>query len=727
VTDIGLYVPQSVNPDSSLTSGWYWLVSQGTPVVGTINTLQHAFNPSPFSNDLYFSFGNGVNMPLVGHWDPPLTVAQAGTQVTSLAPPILLGPLGTTTALQPTFTWQPEAGADNYDLWVEDLTTGASPVLRLQGLPGTSSSYTAMNLVAGHNYEWWLRAYDNENDTSPWSNGATFTLSPTPQLLYPEGPTSNLQPVFQWSAVPGASDYELWVSDLTAGTAPLIDNQNITGTTLMPATPLLPGHTYQWWVRALDATNTAYPWSSGDTFTEAPVPTPITLGPKGSGSDSPTFTWSAVAGADHYELWIDDLNTGQRVLDSQNVATTSATVTVTTGDSYQWWVRAFDVNGNASAWTSGDSFQAVSRPAPTPVSPAGPVTSLEPTLTWTAGSGADHLELWLSDLTTGQVVVDANTLAGSSTSWTPSTPLPPNHQFEWWLRSFDAQNQAGPWSNGLTFSSDATPILLAPSGAIDSLQPALTWTAIPGADHYEVYLSDLNSGQIIDQKNVAAATFTPASPLNSGHSYQWWVRTWDNHGNASPWSGSLTFQAGGAAVPVPIGPEGTGSPTPTFTWNPAAGADHYELYVSDLNTGQVIDNANVPGTSAALALSLGDGYEWWVRSISSSGAAGTWSSGATFRAVGLPAPLLLGPAGPVASLQPTLNWLAVSTADHYDVWVNDVTTGQSQVVRNTNVNGTSFTPGSPLIYGHTYRFWVRSIDAQGDASDWSLSLDFVVA
>ena len=63
VTDIGLYVPQSVNPDSSLTSGWYWLVSQGTPAVGTINTLAHPFNPSPFSNDLYFSFGNGVDSP----------------------------------------------------------------------------------------------------------------------------------------------------------------------------------------------------------------------------------------------------------------------------------------------------------------------------------------------------------------------------------------------------------------------------------------------------------------------------------------------------------------------------------------------------------------------------------------------------------------------------------------------------------------------------------------
>jgi hypothetical protein len=73
VTDIGLYVPpDSDGPATGNPTGWYWLVSQGTPVVGTINTLAHPFNPSPFSNDLYYTFGNGAESPLAGHWDPQL-------------------------------------------------------------------------------------------------------------------------------------------------------------------------------------------------------------------------------------------------------------------------------------------------------------------------------------------------------------------------------------------------------------------------------------------------------------------------------------------------------------------------------------------------------------------------------------------------------------------------------------------------------------------------------
>ena len=81
VTDIGLYVPATGTPSSGSqtttsfqAADWYWLVSTGTPVVGTINTLAHAFNPSPFGNDLYYSFGDGNDLPLVGHWDPQLPI-----------------------------------------------------------------------------------------------------------------------------------------------------------------------------------------------------------------------------------------------------------------------------------------------------------------------------------------------------------------------------------------------------------------------------------------------------------------------------------------------------------------------------------------------------------------------------------------------------------------------------------------------------------------------------
>jgi hypothetical protein len=76
--------------------------------------------------------------------------------------------------------------------------------------------------------------------------------------------------------------------------------------------------------------------------------------------------------------------------------------------------------------------------------------------------------------------------------------------------------------------------------------------------------------------------------------------------------------------------------------------------------------------------------------------------------------------GPGPSL--TFNWNAVAGADYYDLWVNDLTTGKSQVLRNAHIVGTSLT-GS-LTGGHKYQWWVRALANNGDESYWSNPLTF---
>jgi Dockerin type I domain len=41
--------------------------------MGDVNTLNHAFQPAPFGNDLYALFGNAAALPIVGNFDPPTT------------------------------------------------------------------------------------------------------------------------------------------------------------------------------------------------------------------------------------------------------------------------------------------------------------------------------------------------------------------------------------------------------------------------------------------------------------------------------------------------------------------------------------------------------------------------------------------------------------------------------------------------------------------------------
>jgi hypothetical protein len=73
LTDIGLFVPVSLDSKVNPGANWYFLVSQnGAPAYA------HAFNPSPNTNDQFYSFGPGFDLPIVGIWDPP---APANTPV----------------------------------------------------------------------------------------------------------------------------------------------------------------------------------------------------------------------------------------------------------------------------------------------------------------------------------------------------------------------------------------------------------------------------------------------------------------------------------------------------------------------------------------------------------------------------------------------------------------------------------------------------------------------
>ncbi len=75
VTDIGLFAPNRAGVTPAGTAEWYFLLSTGTPVAGTINTLNHAFDPAPLGNDLFFRFGDDRSLPVVGNFDPPINVS----------------------------------------------------------------------------------------------------------------------------------------------------------------------------------------------------------------------------------------------------------------------------------------------------------------------------------------------------------------------------------------------------------------------------------------------------------------------------------------------------------------------------------------------------------------------------------------------------------------------------------------------------------------------------
>ncbi len=83
IDDIGLFVPRNSGQLPRPEAEWYFLVSNDPTLdergfaarreFGQINTLDHAFTPVPFGDDLYADFGDELALPIVGNFDPPVT------------------------------------------------------------------------------------------------------------------------------------------------------------------------------------------------------------------------------------------------------------------------------------------------------------------------------------------------------------------------------------------------------------------------------------------------------------------------------------------------------------------------------------------------------------------------------------------------------------------------------------------------------------------------------
>jgi len=288
------------------------------------------------------------------------------------------------TEASPSFTieWAPIVGASSYDVWVDRLTSSTSQYLRNSNVLG--SSLVVSNFAIGK-YRVWVRARNTAGDLTSWSPQATLNVNFAPTGLNVTAASLAGTPTLNWGSVGGASVFDVWVDNLTTGTAQVIRNPAVAGNSLALST--LTSGSYRAWVRAKDVNGAAYSWSASFDFEVGRAPRLLT--PIGNGQSArPLFSWTAVSGATRYVLVIADAALLPIITES-NLTGTSFTPSadLSTG-AYRAWIVAFDGGGNASVQSVTISFtiSAVDR------SPQLPSDELELTLAfasideWLTGS-----------------------------------------------------------------------------------------------------------------------------------------------------------------------------------------------------------------------------------------------------------------------------------------------------------------------------------------------------
>ena len=349
----------------------------------------------------------------------------------------------------------------------------------------------------------------------------------------------------------------------------------------------------------------------------------------------------------------------------------------------------------------------------------------QPTLKWSAVSGAAGYQLWCSydggddgDPYYRWFVNNDKT----ATSYTvPTDYLEKGRTYTYKVRAVTSSGAVGSFSKEVTFTYNPAASLAAPTvtGGNDAQgRPTLTWKTVTGAAKYEIYRSYSRDGSYSKYSTQTSTAYTNSSYLTSGTTYYYKVRALDANGNAGPYSAvvSVTCRLKLSAPSVTGGKDSQGRPT--LKWNAVTGAAKYEVYRARSKDGDYIKYATVTGTSYTNISYLANGttYYYKVRALGSDGTAGPYSTpvSVTYKAP-FGAPLVTGSKD--SQGRPALKWDKVTDAAKYEVYRARSKDGTYSLMSTQSATG--YTNTSYLANGTTYYYKVRALKANGTASAYS--------
>jgi hypothetical protein len=532
----------------------------------------------------------GGNADGPGPWTGWLSFAVCVGTLPPTGRPTPLEPSGAIETDLPIYRFTPVDEATKYFLWVDGPSGSniravfSASEAGCVGAANDCAVQPTTPLASGLS-NWWVQAH-NSAGAGPWSSLFTVTfggIAPpalAPATIEPQGVVPTTTPTYRWNAVPTATRYSLWVDDASG---PRRVNAVYSAAELgcdaggtcsaVPPFVLVPGLAH-WWVRGENTMGNG-PWSEPTEFTVAggpppPVAPPMAISPLDNiVTSTPSYSWSAVADATEYYLWVKDPDgiRIQQVYSSVDAGcsgggTCSITPSAAVGTGLStWWVRAQN-SGGTSGWSMGASFNVGGGSPPagvaTLLAPIGTAGSATPSYEWTPVAGATEYLLWVNDAGGKRVqrvyTADEASCGDGTCEATPDTELLAG-VVTWWIRAHN-ENGSGLWSEGASFAFCGTealasaPVLISPNGAV-STQPTYEWSAVTGATDYALWVDDASGPAAIEQLFNARASgcadggtcsATPTTPVAAG-GCRFWVRAHNSMG-AGPWSHVMAFTSG---------------------------------------------------------------------------------------------------------------------------------------------------------------------------------------
>ena len=372
------------------------------------------------------------------------------------------------------------------------------------------------------------------------------------------------------------------------------------------------------------------------------------------------------------------------------------------------------IDGNLDGQPVVDIGAFESPPIPVILGPTGRIPELRPLIEWVAIPDVRNYRI------TMQRIGEATSLVDLVTRGTDlRVPFVPGiGRYRIWLRGQMNSGELTPWvARDFEIS---TPVVIEeiPLHA-ETLLPTFSWNAVPGADFYRVYISNVTTRQsgVVDLL-VGGTTYTPSEPFSFGR-YRTWVQPVGPSNYRAAWSGAREFYVGPQLL-SPLLPM-TASPA-EFQWTDLPGVESYHLYVQS-GRNAVINFAGIRGTSYLPESPLPGGeYRWWILPSTAAGQQGLWSPVGQFNTSGRTQ--IAQPQDTQTTGLVRFDWLPVVGAETYEIFIFNETT-RSLAIRTCDISDTTYT--STPLPDADYRVWVRTRDPQMNPVAWSRPVRFTVA
>ena len=362
----------------------------------------------------------------------------------------------------------------------------------------------------------------------------------SPTIVTPSTVSTVPRPMISWTSVPGATSYNVVVTDRTRG----VDNfftATVAGTSLIPNMDFGLGN-FSVSVRVASTLIVGQQsnWSDSLVFESRVSMAPPIIGRLQS-TARPTILWSPLQGASQYDLLISNMTTGQ----SQFIRETISTGTSFTPSSdlpmgvYRASISGRSADGVIGLFSSATEFIVV--PAPTVIGPLNSTFSRQPTFSWNAVTGAAKYELVLRNANNGQVVHSVPNLL--VTHWAPPADLPVG-TYRWQVVAVSSDGYRSQAPQVITFFVGGRTDVLSPTGTTSDRTPTFSWRPVDGAASYQIQVDrrDVAVIRIINETSLLATTqYTPTTPLPVG-TFRVWVRAIGTFGELGLWSPPVDFQ-----------------------------------------------------------------------------------------------------------------------------------------------------------------------------------------